>query len=201
MLAVTLGPLQWYVTGHIIEQVSIALLIRPKNATITHFMTRAPSSRKRPLDRFDRAILRILQRDNKTPQRTIAEAVNLSAAAVQRRVAAMEDSGVIQKNVAIVNTQAVQMAITSIVQVHLTDERRQTVDKAKALFAQAPEVQQCYYVTGGVSFVLVIVAQDMVAYDAITRRLFGDNETVQSYGSLIALDRVKMGAEIMVPNG
>ncbi|MBY9066817.1 Lrp/AsnC family transcriptional regulator [Hyphomonas sp. WL0036] len=163
-------------------------------------MTRAPASpRKRPLDSFDRAILRILQRDNKTPQRTIAEAVNLSAAAVQRRVAAMEDAGIIKKNVAIVSTQAVQMSITSIVQVQLVDERRQTVDKAKALFAQAPEVQQCYYVTGGISFVLVVVAPDMVVYEAITRRLFADNDTVKSYGSLIALDRVKTGAEIVIP--
>ena len=40
----------------------------------------------RILDSFDRAILRILQRDNRTPQRSIAEAVNLSTAAVQRRV-------------------------------------------------------------------------------------------------------------------
>lgn len=164
-------------------------------------MTRAPSSRKRPLDRFDRAILRIVQQDNKTPQRTISEKVNLSAAAVQRRVAAMEDAGIIDRNVAMVSPQAVQMSITSIVEVHLTDERRNTVDKAKALFSQAPEVQQCYYVTGGISFVLMIVAPDMPAYEAITRRLFADNDAVKSYRSLIALDRVKTGCEIMIPNG
>ena len=46
------------------------------------------------LDRYDRAILGIVQRDNKTPQRAIAEAVNLSTAAVQRRIAAMEKAGV-----------------------------------------------------------------------------------------------------------
>lgn len=162
-------------------------------------MARSSSPRRRPLDKFDRAILRILQKDNRTPQRSIAEAVNLSAAAVQRRIAAMEDSGIIQKNVAILDTRALQMAITSIVEVELIDERRETVDKAKALFSAAPEVQQCYYVTGGISFMLVIVAPDMIFYEATTRRLFADNDAVRSFRSLIALDRVKTGTEIIVP--
>lgn len=157
------------------------------------------SSPSRALDSFDRAILRIIQRDNKTPQRTIAEAVNLSAAAVQRRIAAMEVAGVIQRNVAIVDTKALGMTITAIVEVHLRDERLATVDSAKALFLAAPEVQQCYYVTGGISFVLVIVTSDMIEYEAITRRLFADNDAVSRFHSLIALDRVKATAEIIVP--
>lgn len=163
-------------------------------------MAQANALRRRVLDAFDRAILRILQRDNRTPQRTIGEAVNLSAAAVQRRVAAMEKAGIIERNVAIVDTRAVQMGITAIVEVQLADERSRTVDAAKALFRDAPEVQQCYYVTGGISFVLVIVAADMVAYDAIGRRLFSENDAIASFRSLIALDRVKFGTEIMIPD-
>ncbi|SLK13150.1 Lrp/AsnC family transcriptional regulator [Novosphingobium mathurense] len=165
-------------------------------------MTRASSSRRPTLDGFDRAILRVVQQDAKTPQRTIAERVNLSPAAVQRRVAAMEDAGIITRNVAIVDTAALGMAITSIVEVHLTDERTATVDAAKALFRDAPEVQQCYYVTGGISFVLVIVSPDMMAYEATTRRLFAENPAVATFRSLIALDRVKVGAEIeILPKG
>lgn len=162
-------------------------------------MTRATSSRRTLLDPFDRAILRIVQRDNKMPQRAIAEAVNLSAAAVQRRIAAMEDAGIILRNAAIVDTRALGMTITSIVEVHLVDERPATVDAAKALFIAAPEVQQCYYVTGGISFVLVIVTADMIEYEAITRRLFTENEAISSFRSLIALDRVKASAEIVIP--
>lgn len=161
-------------------------------------MARSASSRRPALDNFDRAILRIVQRNAKTPQRKIAERVNLSPAAVQRRVAAMEDAGIIAANVAIVDTAAVGMAITSIVEVHLTDERIATVDAAKALFRTAPEVQQCYYVTGGISFVLVIVTPDMVAYEATTRRLFAENDAITSFRSLIVLDRVKVGAGIEI---
>ncbi len=151
------------------------------------------------LDRPDRAILRILQRDNKTPQRAIAEQVNLSAAAVQRRIAAMEAAGVIARNVAIIDPHAIAATITAIVEVQLVDEHAATVDAAKALFRETPEVQQCYYVTGGVSFVLVIVTLDMRTYEGLARRLFAENERVKSYRTLIALDRVKADSAIVVP--
>lgn len=159
----------------------------------------SPVQLPRPLDAFDRAILRIVQRNNKTPQRAIAEAVNLSAAAVQRRIAAMEEAGVIAANVAVVDPEAVQLAITAIVEVYLRDERAATVDAAKALFRETPEVQQCYYVTGGTSFVLIVITPDMRAYEALTRRLFEQNDFIDRYRTLIALSRVKTGTSVVVP--
>jgi len=159
-----------------------------------------PGSRAfRPLDAFDRAILDIVQRDNKTPQRKIAEAVNLSAAAVQRRIAAMEEAGVIVGNVATVDPDALGHAITAIVEVQLRDERAATVDAAKALFHATPDVQQCYFVTGGVSFVLIIVTRDMRSYEALTRRLFAENDFVERYRTLVTLDRVKVDTALVVP--
>ncbi|QGP79893.1 Lrp/AsnC family transcriptional regulator [Sphingobium sp. CAP-1] len=153
----------------------------------------------RSLDPFDRAILRLVQRDNRMPQRAIAEAVNLSTAAVQRRIAAMEKEGVIAVNAAIVDPDAVGLGVTSIVEVNLVDEKAATVDRAKALFRADPDVQQCYYVTGGRSFIMMIVAPDMRSYEAITRRLFAENDSVANYSSYLALDRVKAGMELVIP--
>lgn len=152
----------------------------------------------RTLDDFDRAILRIIQLDNRTPQRRIAEAVNLSAAAVQRRIAAMESAGVIERNVAMIAPEALSLAITAIVEVHLHDERAGTVDAAKGLFAAEPAVQQAYYATGGVSFVLIIVCRDVREYEALTRRLFSESNLVKNFRTLIALDRVKAGNTLMI---
>lgn len=162
-------------------------------------MADRPSQPQRALDSFDRAILRIVQRDNKTPQRRIAEEVNLSAAAVQRRIAAMEDANVITRNVAIIDPDALALAITAIVEVDLRDERAATVDAAKALFRETPDVQQCYYVTGGVSFVLVILSRDMHTYEALTRRLFAENDLVERFRTLVALDRVKTDTSVVIP--
>lgn len=111
----------------------------------------------------------------------------------------MEAAGVITKNVALVDPAAVSVTITAIVEVQLNDERAPTVDRMKALFRDTPEVQQCFYVTGGVSFVLIIVTPDMRSYEGLTRRLFAENELVRSYRTLIALDRVKTDTAIVIP--
>ena len=110
----------------------------------------------------------------------------------------MEEAGVIAANVALVDPDALSLPITAIVEVHLRDERAATVDAAKALFRAAPEVQQCYYVTGGISFVLVIISQDMREYEALTRRLFSENDLVEKFRTLVALDRVKTGMALPI---
>lgn len=161
-------------------------------------MTKSSAS-LRIIDDFDRAILAILQRDNKRPQREIAEAVHLSTAAVQRRIAAMEKAGIIAHNVAIIDPAALGLDISAMVEVTLNNEWESTVAKARAIFEAAPEVQQIYYVTGGVSFVLMIVAPDLPTYESLTKKLFTHNDAVASFRSLIALERIK--ATMRVPIG
>ncbi len=151
------------------------------------------------LDEFDRAILRILQEDNHTPQRTIAERVNLSAAAVQRRIAAMEASGVIEANVAIVSPEAFHPMITMVVEVHLKTDRSTLVEPTKALFRGTKEIQQCYWVTGSGGFILIMMVPSMTHYEALARRLFADNEAITTYRTLVVLDRVKTGTAIEIP--
>lgn len=133
-----------------------------------------------------------------SPQRVIAEAVNLFPAAVQRRITALEAAGVIVQNVAIVDPEALSLAITAIVEVRLRDERAATVDAAKTLFRATMDVQQCYCVTGGISFVLVIISRDMRSYEALTRTLFAENELVADYRTLVALDRVKADSMLVI---
>lgn len=152
------------------------------------------------LDRFDRAILRILQQNNRTPQRTIAEQVNLSPAAVQRRISALEASGVIRANVAIVAPETVQSAITLVVEVHLQNDRSPIVEPTKDLFRATPEIQQCYYVTGSGGFILVMIVPSMTYYEALSRRLFADNPVVEIFRTLVVLDSVKTGSTIVIPD-
>ena len=71
------------------------------------------------LDRFDLAILDILQADNTTTQRAIAQAVNLSAPAVQRHIQRLKDSGVIRANVAVLDPVKVGKPLTIVLEVHL----------------------------------------------------------------------------------
>lgn len=148
------------------------------------------------LDEFDLAILDLLQKDSTVPQRKIGELVNLSAPAVQRRIKRLQESGVIQANIAVIDPAAMGLSITIIVEVHIANERYDLINAIMRNFLEAPEVQQCYQVTGEADFVLVVVVASMSDYEALTRRLFYDNPNVTKFKSLVAMDRVKIGLSL-----
>lgn len=154
------------------------------------------SNTRHDLDRFDLAILKSLQADNRMPQRLIAKSVGLSAPAVQRRIRRLEASGVIQANVAVVDPLRVGQAITLLVEVEMESERTQVFDAAKRSFAAAEEVQQCYYVTGEADFVLVVTVRSMADYETLTKRLFFANNKVKRFRTFVAMDRVKVGLSL-----
>jgi DNA-binding Lrp family transcriptional regulator len=148
------------------------------------------------LDSYDLAILKILQRDNSTPQRMIAKAIHLSAPAVQRRIKRMQENGTILSNVAVVDPTRVGYPITIIVDVELQSERADLYDDAKKRFQLAPEVQQCYDVTGETDFVLIILVRSLREYKALTHRLFFKNKNVKGFRTLVVMDRVKVGLTV-----
>jgi DNA-binding Lrp family transcriptional regulator len=148
------------------------------------------------LDQYDLAILKILQRDNATPQRTIAKAINLSAPAVQRRIKRLEESGTILSNVAVLDPTRIGYPITIIVEVELENERTDLYEAAQKQFKAAPEVQQCYDVTGEPDFVLVILVRSMSEYKALTHRLFFSNRNVKNFRTLVVTERAKVGLTV-----
>ncbi|MEP2639547.1 Lrp/AsnC family transcriptional regulator [Roseobacter sp.] len=149
-----------------------------------------------PLDPFDLAILRILQKDNTVPQRVIGERVNLSAPSVQRRIKRLEASGIIAAQTATLDPAGFGPALTIVVQIELNVETGGAIDVVKQSFIDAPEIQQCYYVTGEADFVLIILVQDMSEYEALTQRLFFSNETIKKFKTFVTMDRTKVSLGI-----
>src|SRR5581483_6924933 len=161
-------------------------------------MATGRSAQSTDLDRFDLAILEIVQRDNTTPLRTIGEAVNLSAAAVQRRIKRMRENGIIIGNASVVDPAKVGRAITILVEVE--SERIDLIEGVRESLKAAPEVQQCYYVTGDSDFVVVVTVATMSEYEALTRRLFFTNHNVKRFRTLVVMDRVKVGLYVPLEN-
>lgn len=150
------------------------------------------------LDAFDLAILRLLQQDCTRPQREIGEAVNLSTASVQRRIKRMEKDGVISRQSAEIDPKAVGLALTIVVEVELQVETAGRIDEIKQSFQAAPEIQQCYYVTGEVDFILIVIVRDMSDYEDLTQRLFFSNENVRRFRTLVAMDRTKSTLQLNI---
>jgi Lrp/AsnC family leucine-responsive transcriptional regulator len=149
-----------------------------------------------PLDDFDRKILSHLQVDNRQPLHQIGERVNLSAAAVQRRIRRMEMEKIIEANVAVINPRTAGRLITLIVQVHLDSEQADFLAAARKQFAETPEVQQCYYVTGAADFILIVTVETMEEYAQLSHRLFLENRNVKHFNTSVAMSRVKVGLSV-----
>ncbi|MFS4580866.1 Lrp/AsnC family transcriptional regulator [Phaeobacter sp. C3_T13_0] len=150
------------------------------------------------LDAFDLAILRILQKDCTKPQRQIGEAVNLSTASVQRRIRRMEMDGVISAQTAQIDPKAVQMPLTILVEVELRSETAGRIDDIKRSFQDAPEIQQCYYITGEVDFILIVIVDDMSEYEALTQRLFFPNNNIRKFRTFVTMDRTKVSMQLNI---
>ena len=150
------------------------------------------------LDAFDRKILTLLQKDSRTPQRDIGDAVHLSASAVNRRIAAMEAAGVIMAHQAIVDPAKVGRPITLIVEVTVESERLDLLDAVKRRLLACPEVQQLYYVTGEVDLIIIMSVADMAEYEQLTRQLFFAEGNIKSFRTMVALERSKVSLAVDV---
>lgn len=150
------------------------------------------------LDSFDISILAILQADNTTPQRDIGEQIGLSAPAVQRRIKRLRETGVIRADISVLDPEKVGRPITIFTEVKMEAEKVEMVRQAKEIFSRTPQVQQCYYVTGDVDFVLVLVVYSMKEYEELTQQLFFGNNNVKHFKTSIVLDIVKAGLTIPV---
>lgn len=148
------------------------------------------------LDNFDISILKILQSNNLTPQRDIGDSIGLSAAAVQRRIKRMRETGIIKADVSVVDTESLKHSVTLIVEVFLERDKINLIDEAQALFTSAPEVQQCYYVTGESDFILIIIVPSMKEYEILTRRIFYSNENIKHFRTLVTMNTVKSGLDL-----
>ena len=145
------------------------------------------------LDKFDRGILAILQRDARRSAELIGTAIGLSASAVQRRIARLREEAVITVEVAIVDSRIVGRPLTLIVDVEVERERPELLVSLKHWIAAEPAIQEAWYVTGDGDYVLIITARDVDDYDALMKRLLAENANVRRFQTRVALGTLKRG--------
>ncbi|WP_137861886.1 MULTISPECIES: Lrp/AsnC family transcriptional regulator [unclassified Sphingomonas] len=145
------------------------------------------------LDRFDRRLLALVQRDAAQTAEALAERIGLSASAVQRRLKRLRETGVILGEIAMVDPLKVGRPSFFLAALEIERERPELVARLRQWLAAEEQVQQVYYVTGTADFVLVVVAPDVGAYDALMSRLMADNPNVRRFTTNVALGVGKRG--------
>jgi Lrp/AsnC family transcriptional regulator, leucine-responsive regulatory protein len=147
-------------------------------------------------DALNRRILALYQHDTRLSAQAIGDEIGLSAAAVQRRIKRMRETGVIAAEIAQVNPDAVGLPVTVVVHVDIERETLQYIDAFKAAMRARLEVQQCWYTTGLTDFILVVRVASMAAYEQFTRDALVSHDNVAKFTSYVVLTEVKSGLSL-----
>jgi Lrp/AsnC family leucine-responsive transcriptional regulator len=149
---------------------------------------------------MDIDILNCLQKDASLSNQDLAQKVHTSAPTCLRRIKRLRDAGLIERQIAVLNPQALAQAIghglTVIVEVTLDRQSAEELERFEARVMQDEAVQQCYRVSPGPDFVLVVHTAHMPAYQALVQRLFTANANVRNVKAFFSVKRSKFGAEL-----
>lgn len=147
------------------------------------------------LDKLDRLILVCLQANGRATYDDIAGRVGLSPSAVLRRVRRLEDTGVIDRYVALVRPDKVGLGLTAYINVrlekHTEAHKRNPMEVFRASVLTWPEVVDCAVLTGEMDFLLQVMVPDMAAYSRFVLDTLLKHPSVQDMKSSFVLDRLK----------
>jgi Lrp/AsnC family leucine-responsive transcriptional regulator len=154
------------------------------------------------LDATDRRLLALLQADNALTNQELARRAHVSAATCLRRVRRLVETGVIERQVAIVSpdvlAQVTGTGLTAILEVTLDAQSAEEQAAFEAAVAVEPAVQQCYRVATGPDFVLVVYVPDMAAYHAFVHRALTAAANVRNVRSFFSIRRSKFAPALPV---
>ena len=143
------------------------------------------------LDDTDRRILNMLQQDCALTNQELAERVHVSAPTCLRRVRRLIEAGVIERQVAIVSPEALGTGLTAIVEVTLERQAAELLEQFERHLAVEAAVQQCYRVSAGPDFALIVYVADMAAYHAFAHRALTAHANVRNVRSFFSVRRSK----------
>jgi DNA-binding Lrp family transcriptional regulator len=156
------------------------------------------------LDAIDLQLLARLQQDSALSNQALAELVHVSPPTCLRRVKRLWDAGLIEREIAILSVD--QMAslighgLCAVVEITLDRQDQTALEAFENKVAQEDAVQQCYRVSPGPDFCLVVHTRDMPDYLALTQRLFTVDANVRNVKSFFSVKRSKFGARVPLPS-
>jgi DNA-binding Lrp family transcriptional regulator len=152
------------------------------------------------IDEIDIKLLELLQTDASQSNQSLAEKVHISPPTCLRRVKALRDCGLIERQIAVLNPEklaAIQgYGLTAMVEITLDRQGAEHLEAFEAKAIQDKAVQQCYRVAPGPDFCLVVYTADMPAYLALANRLFTQDANVRNVKAFFSLKRAKFEPKI-----
>jgi Lrp/AsnC family transcriptional regulator, leucine-responsive regulatory protein len=152
------------------------------------------------LDNIDIKLLELLQTDASQSNQSLAEKVHISAPTCMRRVKALRDSGLIEREIAILNADKLAeiqgFGLTAMIEITLDRQGAEHFEAFETRVIQDNAVQQCYRVSPGPDFCLVVYCADMPKYLALANRLFTQDANVRNVKAFFSIKRSKFQLKI-----
>ena len=150
------------------------------------------------LDDLDRRILNQIQNDCSVNNQDLAAIVHASPPTTLRRVRRLQEAGYIQKQVAILSPEKLGPSLTAVVEVTLDSQAAEIMNAFEARMLDEAAVLQCYRVSPGPDFILVVHVSDMPAYHSLVHRAFTSEARVRNVRTFFSTHRAKFDTRIDV---
>lgn len=150
------------------------------------------------LDRFDRAILQVLQHDGRIANSALAERVSLSESASLRRVRGLEEAGLIEGYTAILNQQRAGCPVNVFVNITLDRQDETDLRKFEEAIKKIPEVMECYLMTGDYDYLIRAVVADTADFERLHSKHLTRLPGVARVHSSFALRTVQKSRELPI---
>ncbi|HEY2255920.1 MAG TPA: Lrp/AsnC family transcriptional regulator [Variovorax sp.] len=152
------------------------------------------------LDDTDLRLLDALQHDLSQSNQALAERLGISPPTCLRRVRRLREGGWITSEVAILSAERLGPLLSAVVEVSLDRQDAGSLDAFEIRVAADEAVQQCYRVSPGPDFVLIVIVRDMPAYQALAQRLFTSDANVRNVKAFFSLKRAKFAPRLPMPS-
>ena len=143
------------------------------------------------LDILDRHILRELQGSADLSMQELGERVGLSHTPCWRRIKRLEEKGIIKQRVTLLDAEQLQLSVNVFVQVSLSNQLEDALNRFEDAVQQVDEIVECYTVSGDKDFLLRVVVEDVGAYERLLKSTLVHLPEVGNMSSTFALRQVK----------
>lgn len=154
------------------------------------------------IDATDIKLLDLLQSDATLSNLALAGRVNVSPPTCLRRVKRLRDAGLIEREIAVLNPEKLAVALgrglTALVEISLDRQGAEQLEAFEARVVPDDAVQQCYRVSPGPDFILLVQVADMPRYLALAQRLFTSDANVRNVKTFFSIKRTKFEPKVLL---
>ena len=154
------------------------------------------------LDDIDFRLLDALQTDASQTNQTLAAQVHVSPPTCLRRVKRLRDAGLVERDIALLSADKIPAltghGLTALIEISLDRQGAEAQEAFEQKVIAEASVQQCYRVSPGPDFMLVVHVADMPAYLALTQRLFTADANVRNVKAFFSTKRAKFAPRVLL---